>query len=47
MKYYRFANNYSVVCPEGEPGDFHISQGLYRIPRDVFEELKKNNFDLR
>ena len=36
MKYYRFANNYSEACPEGELGDFHLSEGLYRIPREAF-----------
>ena len=46
MKYYRFANNYSEVCPEGELGDFHISEGLYRIPREAFEYLKEKDFRL-
>lgn len=46
MKYYRFANNYSEACPEGELGDFHISEGLYRIPREAFEYLKEKGFRL-
>lgn len=44
MRYYCFAKSYSEACPEGEYGDFHISQGLYRIPREVFDELKENGF---
>ena len=47
MKYYCFSKSYSEACPEGELGDFHISQGLYRIPRRAFEELKENGFVLR
>jgi hypothetical protein len=46
MRYYCFSKSYSEACPEGEFGDFHISQGLYRIPREVFEEVKKSGFRL-
>ncbi len=46
MRYYCFSKSYSEMCPEGEYGDFHISQGLFRIPRYVFEELKKKGFRL-
>jgi len=46
MLYYCFSKSYSECCPQGELGDFHISQGLYRIPRDVFDELKEREFRL-
>ena len=46
MRYYCFSKSYSEACPDGELGDFHISQGLYRIPREVFEELKDRGFRL-
>ena len=41
MKYFRFANNYSEVCPDGEHGDFHLSVGIGRVSRETFEELKE------
>jgi len=40
MKNYRFANCYSVMCPEGEPGDVHISV-MQPIAREVFDLAKK------
>lgn len=43
---YRFARSHSEACPEGELGDFHISVGQKTIPREYFEELKANGFDL-
>ncbi|MEW6664136.1 MAG: hypothetical protein AB1512_02800 [Thermodesulfobacteriota bacterium] len=46
MRFYCYSNSYSEACPEGEYGDFHISSGLFRIPREAFEELKKNRFVL-
>ena len=46
MRYYCFSKSYSECCPEGELGDFHVSQGLYRIPRQVFEEVKEKGFRL-
>ena len=46
MRYYCFSKSYSECCPEGEWGDFHVSQGLYRIPRQVFKELKEKGFRL-
>lgn len=41
---YCFTRSYSEVCPNGELGDFHRSQGLYRIPRFIFEEMKEEGF---
>ena len=46
MRNYRFAMNYSEACPDGELGDFHVSVGLYRVPKDAFDELKKKGFVL-
>jgi hypothetical protein len=47
MRFYCFSKSYSECCPEGELGDFHISQGLYRIPREVFDDLKERGFRLQ
>lgn len=44
MKYYRFCKAYSEVVPEGEMGDVHISVGLFRIPREAFEDAKEKGF---
>lgn len=46
MKYYRFCRAYSEVVPEGELGDVHLSVGLYRIPKELFEEISARGFRL-
>jgi hypothetical protein len=46
MRNYCYSHSYSEACPEGEYGDFHVSQGLFRIRKEVFEEFKKNGFVL-
>jgi len=44
MKFYCFTKSYSEAVPQGELGDFHRSQGLYRIPRVLFEDIKNDGF---
>ena len=44
MRNYRFTRSYSVVVPEGEYGDIHLSIAIGKISRDVFNELKSNDF---
>lgn len=39
MKHYRFSRTYSVLCPDGELGDVHVST-LTRIPSSVFETAR-------
>jgi hypothetical protein len=46
MKYFRFCNNFSVACPYGELGDFHISETIGKISREDFEYLKGNGFQI-
>ena len=41
MRYYCFANNFSEACRDGEFGDVHRSVILFKIPKLVFEELRK------
>ena len=44
MENYRFTRSYSVVVPEGEYGDIHLSIAIGKVSREVFGELKKNGF---
>ena len=44
MKYYCYTKSYSEACPDGEMGDFHRSLGLFRIHRNVFNEIKEKGF---
>ena len=44
MRNYRFCRNYSVVVPEGELGDIHLSIALAKVYRDAFEKLRDNGF---
>jgi len=44
MRYYRFCRNYSVMVPQGELGDFHLSTAIGKVSRDQFNELKANGF---
>jgi hypothetical protein len=39
MKHYRFSRTYSVLCPDGELGDVHVST-LTRVPSSIFEAAK-------
>jgi hypothetical protein len=47
MQYYCFEKNFSEACPHGELGDAHRSTFLFKIPREAFEEVKKNGFALK
>jgi hypothetical protein len=40
MENYRFSMGYSVACPEGELGDFHVSTALKKISKEAFEEAR-------
>ena len=40
LQHYRFCRCYSVVCPEGELGDVHVSTVLCRISRQFFEQMR-------
>ena len=44
MQNYRFTRSYSVVVPQGECGDIHLSIAIGRISIDAFEELKDSGF---
>ena len=44
MENYRFTRSYSVVVPEGEYGDIHLSVAIGKVGRDVFDELKGSGF---
>lgn len=46
MENYRFCRSYSVVVPEGEYGDIHLSIAIGKISREYFEELKSKDFML-
>ena len=41
LQHYRFCRCYSVVCPEGELGDVHVSTILCLVSRALFERLKE------
>jgi len=41
MKNYRFSRAYSVVVPEGELGDIHVSQVDAVIPKELFDQMLK------
>jgi hypothetical protein len=45
MRNYRFTRSYSVVVPEGEYGDIHLSIAIGKISREDFEELRARGFD--
>ena len=44
MKNYRFCRSYSVVVPEGELGDIHLSIAVGQVSREYFNRLKENGF---
>lgn len=44
MKHFRFCCNYSVVVPEGELGDIHLSIVIGKITRELFDEIRDNGF---
>ena len=44
MENYRFTRSYSIVIPEGEYGDIHLSIAIGKVSRDVFDELKDSGF---
>lgn len=37
MRNYRFTRAYSVMCPEGELGDIHVSTVAYKISKQEFD----------
>jgi len=41
---YVYGRCYSILCPEGELGDTHITNVQSKIPRDVFERAKANGW---
>jgi len=41
MEGIRFARHFSVVCPDGELGDFHVSTALCKLTREHFEAARK------
>jgi hypothetical protein len=44
MKHFRFSRCFSVMCPEGELGDTHVSSILCVIPKEVFEKAREKNW---
>jgi hypothetical protein len=44
MRHYRFSRSYSVLCPEGELGDIHVSTVSLVIPVNVWEACKKSGW---
>lgn len=44
--HYRFCNNYSVACPDGELGDVHLSIAVGKISMGDFDELRENSFEI-
>ena len=46
MENYRFTRSYSVVVPEGEYGDIHLSIAIGKISREYFKELMGKVFFL-
>ena len=41
---YRFCRNYSAIVPDGEFGDFHISQAIGKLSAEEFKEIKDKEF---
>jgi len=41
LRHYRFCRCHSVVCPEGEVGDVHVSTVLCRVSRAFFEAMRQ------
>jgi hypothetical protein len=41
LRHYRFCRCFSVVCPEGELGDVHVSTVACRISRQFLEEMRR------
>jgi hypothetical protein len=46
MRNYRFTRSYSVVVPQGEFGDIHLSIATGKVSREYFNELKGRGFVL-
>ena len=43
---YRFGRFYSIMCPEGELGDIHLSTIFGKIPHEVFEACMEKGWDI-
>jgi hypothetical protein len=43
-QHYRFCRCFSVVCPEGELGDVHVSTVRCIMSRGLFERLKEQGW---
>ena len=44
LKNFRFCRCYSIVCPDGELGDVHISTAERKITKEEFEEAKRRGW---
>ena len=44
LKNFRFCRCYSIVCPNGELGDVHVSTVKRRITKEEFEEMKRRGW---
>jgi hypothetical protein len=43
---YRFCDNFSVMCPEGEASDCHVLKALLPIDEDQWEEAAKKGWSV-
>ena len=44
MLNYRLTNCFSVLCPEGELGDTHVSEMHMVLTKEQFEQARKDNW---